>query len=236
MKFTTHGSFRYHVLKHNKQLPEGEMFDQNEEQPLYDISQQRKQIKLDSPVDDFVSFDQEPMKMGLLSKKFDGIDESDEFFVPPPRFAGTIQWEMVNDETETPIPAPQKTEEPKEEKLQFILEENKLLKQKLITSEKMIKNMQKQIDDLLFGLFERRQSQPGDMLNNVAIQNFPNQRSNSLQDPFMDANEKLEEPFFEMITYEENNGSNEHVGPIYSNQNNADMFLSFDREIESFDF
>jgi hypothetical protein len=231
MKFTTHGSFRYHVLKHNKQLPDGEDFGQNPEQ-LFDISQQRKQIKLDSPVDDFVSFDQEPLKMS--SKKFVGIDEDNEFFVPPPRIAGKIQWEMVSDETEIPVQAPQKTEEPKEDKLQFILEENKQLKQKLFTSEKMIKSMQVQIDDLLFSLFERRQSQPGDMPN-IAMQSF--QRNNSLQSVFMDTNAKLEEPYFDMITYDENNGSNEHVGPIYSNQNNnADMFLSFDREIENFDF
>jgi hypothetical protein len=236
MKFTTHGSFRYHVLKHNKQLPGEENFAQNTQQ-LVDISQQRKQIKLDSPVDEFVSFDQEPLKMGLSSKKFAGIDENDEFFVPPPRFAGKIQWEMVNDETETPAPITQKAEEPKEDKLQFILDENKLLKQKLITSEKMIKSMQKQIDDLLYSLFERRQSQPGDMPNNLALQNFQSVRSDSLQGPFMNANEKTDEPFFDMITYEENNGSNVNFGQVYSNENNAaDMFLSFDREIENFEF
>jgi hypothetical protein len=233
MKFTTHGSFRYHVLKHNKQLPEGDIFAQNTEQ-LFDISQQRKQVKLETPVDNFVSFDQEPLKMGLSSKKFVGIDEDNEFFVPPPRIAGKIQWEMVSDETEIPAPVPQKTEEPKEDKLQFILEENKLLKQKLITSEKMIKSMQKQIDDLLYSLFERRQSQPGDMPN-VAMQTF--QRSNSLQSAFMDTNVKPDESFFDMITYDENNGSNIQVGQMYSNENNnADMFLSFDREIENFDF
>jgi hypothetical protein len=232
MKFTTHGSFRYHVLKHNKQLPEGELFAQNPEQ-LFDISLQRKQIKLDSPVDDFVSFDQEPLKMGLSSKKFVGIDESDEFFVPPPRIAGKIQWEMVNDEAELPAPIPQNTEEPKEDKLQFILDENKLLKKKLITSEKMIKSMQTQIDDLLFSLFERRQSQPGDMPN-VAMQTFP--RNNSAESTFMGA-AKLEEPFFDMITYDENNEFNGNVGPTYSNENNnTDMFLSFGREIENFDF
>jgi hypothetical protein len=233
MKFTTHGSFRYHVLKHNKQLPEGETFASNQEE-VYDPSLQRKQVKLNSPSDNFVSFDQEPLKMGLSSKKFAGIDESDEFFVPPPRFAGKIQWEMVNDETETSTPAP-KNEDPKEDKLQFILEENKLLKQKLITSEKMIKSMQKQIDDLLYSLFER-QSQPDDMPSNLRLPSLPKMDSQIIN--FMDANERSEDPFFNMMTYtENNNGSNMQVGPTYSNENNsADIFLSFDREIETFDF
>jgi len=225
MKFTTHGSYRYHVLKHNKQTSEGDIFDFNTEQAP-DLSQQRKQVKFNPPSDNMAKFNEEPFKAGQKFASF--VDETNEFFVPAPRLAGKIQWEMVSDEIETNVPAPN-NEDQKQDKLQVILEENKLLKQKLFTSEKMIKSMQNQINELLYSLFER-QPQSGEVPSNVM-------ENRSLQSNFQETNGNSEEPFLDMIAYEENSSPNIHVGPNYNIENNpTDMFLSFDREIESFDF
>jgi len=234
MKFTTHGSYRYHVLKHNKQSSEGESFDFPTEQ-VPDISQTRKQVKLNPQSDTKFGFNEEPFK---VSQKFASFDENHEFFVPPPRLAGKIQWEMVSDDLETSnTPAP-KNESSQQDKLQVILEENKLLKQKLTTSEKMIKNMQKQIDDLLYSLFERKTSQRSEVLSNVMSNDVPMMESGLFQSNFQETNGNSEEQFFDMITYEDNSSSNVQAGPTYNNETNfsTDMFLSFDREMGSLDF
>jgi hypothetical protein len=230
MKFTTHGSFRYHVLKHNKQVSDVQSTISTKEMPLLSP---RKQIKLDFSADDFLSSEKETVKAELSSQKQGKKDIDDEFFVPPPRFAGKIQWEMVNDETEeNSAPAPKNEDAPKED-YSHILEENKILKEKLVTSEKVIKGMQKQINDLLSSLFTR-QSQSSTQFSNVSngFSSLEDSQSQYLQDVYSGSKAKTEEPLLDMINYGENNNFFSLPEPLGS----PDMFLSFGKNPSSFDF
>jgi len=123
MKFTTHGSFRYHVLKHNRQYPDIETPMENfEEAP-------KKHVKLDRSPSTSASSDQQsvPVKVDPLFQKlgFDNLGE--EYYVPPPRFAGEMKWEFVNDDVESET---QKTDE-QQSQLNTVLEENQVLKKKI---------------------------------------------------------------------------------------------------------
>jgi len=235
MKFTTHGSFRYHVLKHNKQIPDTQSSISSKD--LSQISP-RKQIKLDFSTDGFLSSEKESVKLELSSQKQGKKEVDDEFFVPPPRFASKIQWEMVDDEAENSTPVPKKEDPPKEDYVQ-ILEENKILKEKLVTSEKVIKGMQKQINDLLSSLFTRQQSQPQftNLSNGFVTSNLEDSQTQYLQDVYSGNKEKTEEPLLDMINYGENNNFFPAPEPLFSTGSSSpDIFLSFGRNQSSFDF
>lgn len=246
MKFTTHGSFRYHVLKHNKQLPAGLENTLNLHEAPQDLPMPRKQLKLDpfaqeSPAPQSKEFG----KVELFQEKLKGKCESDEFFCPAPRFAGKIQWEMVDDEKEssTPVQIPKVETVPKE-KYDSVVEENQVLKRKLTTKDNVIKTMQKQIGDLLNNLF-MCQSQ---LANNskspqTTTASPPQQSEPSVQESFVESNEKIEDQVFDMINYnDEGNGFRNHssrlsmIEPLPLLENHSiDGYLNFG-ELESFGF
>jgi len=244
MKFTTHGSFRYHVLKHNKQLPSGletppASHDMNHQ--LHPAEMPRKQVKIEAPL----SQGKELLKFEIPTDKMKGKNDMDEFFTPPPRFAGTIQWEMVDDEMESSTPVPRIETVPKE-KYDSVVEENQALKQKLLTNDKVIKTMQKQMGDLLNNLFIC-QNQLANMSKNYPPTLPPQitESENSTQISPVE-NKKVEEPVFEMINYggeEENVFRNNSltlgspVGPMFVHENSSiDAFLNFGKELDSFGF
>lgn len=226
MKFTTHGSFRYHVLKHNKQLPEGESFTPTKESAP--LPEPRKQVKLSSPTETPVSVIQElPSKQKLGKGDFDDI-----FFAPPPRFAGKIQWEMANDESEVPSET-NKSDDSQNEKYNIVMEENNLLKQKLSTSEKVIKSMQKQINDLLSNLFAY-QSQYEPLPQNMAFPDFDISKDTFGQETSPETGSKSEDPLLDIINYSEDmNPASPSQQPIFKRENSfADAFLSFGNAFE----
>jgi len=201
MKFTTHGSFRYHVLKHNKQHFDGESVISTKES-LSSPSEPRKQFKHSSLLESMGSFSTEFQKKDPAFQKFGQDDLNSEFFAPPPRFASNVRWEMMNDETEDSAPI-NKNEEPQNDQLNAVVEENKILKQKLATSEKVIKGMQKQINDLLSSLFAY-QSQRDPLPTTPVFQSFPVQNEAFLQVSSPETKSKSEdEPLLDMINYGE---------------------------------
>jgi len=244
MKFTTHGSFRYHVLKHNKQLPSGleTPLINHEVHPQLDMP--RKQVKLDPLAETSVPKTQEMLKLEIPSEKVKGKADMDEFFAPPPRFAGKIQWEMVDDEMESSTPVP-KTETVPKDKYDSVVEENQVLKQKLLTSEKVIKTMQKQMGDLLNNLFIC-QNQLANMPKNYPTTTAsPSSQSDKQTQESPLESKKSEEPAFEMINYgeEENIFRNNSLGlaspvePLFNHENSSiDAFLNFGKELDSFGF
>jgi hypothetical protein len=235
MKFTTHGSFRYHVLKHNKQIPaEAEAAVHNHEM-LPNPSLPRKQMKIDTFNIPEPSFVQEPFKfIEGKSDKLGNKGESEEFYVPPPRFAGKIQWQMMDDdaaEEEIEIPAPKIETVPKE-KYDSVVEENQILKGKLGNSDKIIKNMQKQMNELLNNLFVC-QSQLASVQSNQSMTTGSPQTS------------QKEEPLFDMINYNDDNTlfktnmGSPAVEPLFMGPREnslVDSFLSFGKELEGFEF
>jgi hypothetical protein len=224
MKFTTHGSFRYHVLKHNKQVPETESLIQAKA-PVVHPSQPRKQVKLSSSQEQPVMFNQGPKKADPALEKLGQESLGDDFFAPaPPRYASKIQWQVVGEESEAP------TED--SEKLNQVTEENKVLKQKLATSEKIIKSMQKQINDLLGSLFAY-QSQAGSRPENSTYQDFSIPRDSFLQGDFLASEPKSEEvPLFDMSNYGEEMNFFSAAEPKTEMESNIDGFLSFGNTFE----
>jgi len=225
MKFTTHGSFRYHVLKHNKQLPEGESPLSIKESPH--VPEPRKQVKLETPVQT-----SQPMFQELPSKqKFGKGDFDDIFSAPAPRFAGKIQWEMVNDETEATSET-YKSDDSQNDKYNLVVEENNLLKQKLSTSEKVIKSMQKQINDLLGNLFAyQNQFEPLNI--NSAFPDFDIPKDMFTTQDNSENGQKSEEPLLDMINYAEDMNPASPSQPIFRKENSyADPFLSFGNSFE----
>jgi len=197
MKFTTHGSFRYHVLKHNKHHFDTESVVSTTESITSPASQPRKQFKQTESV---TSFSTEFQKKDPFFQKFGQEDPNSEFIAPPPRFASNVKWEMMNDETEDSSPI-NKSEESQSDKLNVVVEENKVLKQKLATSEKVIKGMQKQINDLLGSLFAY-QSQMDTLPNTSIFQDSPVQNETFLPVSSPEVKSKPEdEPLFDMINY-----------------------------------
>jgi len=228
MKFTTHGSFRYHVLKHNKQAPETESLVQVKA-PVVNASQPRKQVKLNSS--------QEKPVYNQVTKKVDPALETlgqeslgADFFAPaPPRYASKIQWQVVGEETECPSPT-HKSED--SEKLNQLSEENKVLKQKLTTSEKIIKSMQKQINDLLGSLFAY-QNQISSQPENSTYQDFTIPKDSFLQGDFTELQPKEEVPLFDMTNYgEEMNFFSANEPKTEIEGNSIDNFLSFGNTFE----
>lgn len=245
MKFTTHGSFRYHVLKHNKQLPSG--LEASLAHPMTHPQQQlpdapRKQLKLDPLAETPASHTNEYLKIEVPTEKVKGKADLEEFLAPPLRIAGKIQWEMINDEMESSTPV-QKLETVPKEKYDTVVEENQVLKQKLMTSEKVIKTMQKQMGDLLNNLFIC-QNQLANMSKNYPQNTSPSSSEKLTQESPMER--KTEEPEFEMINYgqEENIFRNQSLGltspaaePTFHHENSSiDAFLSFGKELDSFGF
>lgn len=220
MKFTTHGSFRYHVLKHNKQVPEESLSVQPS--PAQVQQQPRKQVKLNTPVEKPVHFHQPAKKIDPLFSQQESL--GDDFFAPAaPRYASKIQWQVVNEDAESTAET-NKTEET--EKFNQMVEENKVLKQKLTTSEKIIKSMQKQINDLLGSLFAY-QSQMENRTESANFQDFsvPNPEN------FLEQPKNEEVPLFDMMNYgEEMNFF--AAEPKVERQPSIDAFLSFGNNFE----
>jgi len=234
MKFTTHGSFRYHVLKHNKQESDQEPMYQNEESNEQ-FEQLIKQTKVNPVLNDQFVPNPEFQKANLIAKKLGKEEFSDEFFAPPPRFASTLKWEMVDDEAE-PEPetteVSQKVEEPQETPLDNILEENKALKQRLMSSEKMIKGMQKQINDLMGSLYSYQTQFKNLSVNTRNFQGSPDMQSL----PEAQFEEKIKsDPFsFDLLNYGEIMSPPE---PLYQNEvNSFEAFSAFGKDMNSFDF
>lgn len=244
MKFTTHGSFRYHVLKHNKQIPaEAEAVvnghehahENHHHEMLPNPSLPRKQLKTDAFNVPQPSYIQEAFKFEGKKDKLDK-GESEEFYIPPPRFAGKIQWQMMDDDAEEAIAATPKNENVPKEKYDSVVEENQVLKQKLTNSDKIIKNMQKQMNELLNNLFVC-QSQLAAQSNQSMTTGSPAQTEQTSQ---------KEEPLFDMINYNDDNSlfkanpmSSPAVEPLYMGPREnslIDSFLSFGKELEGFDF
>jgi len=220
MKFTTHGSFRYHVLKHNKQTPDGESFLSTKEvQPS--PAQPRKQVKLSPEPEASFTFNQGPLKTDPFFQKLGKEDFGDDFFAPAPRFASKIQWEMVNDDTETSSP---RNEDSQTEKLTQVVEENKVLKDKLNVSEKVIKSMQKQINDLLGSLFAY-QSQIDTLPSQTTFPDFLT--GNFTQDTSVETDSKAEEPLLDMINYGDMNLPSPLETKFNRESSSIDAFLSF---------
>jgi len=235
MKFTTHGSFRYHVLKHNKQPTdsEGSVFAPETPEETFETT---KQIKLNPPADGMFMSGQESLKVDHMSIKLGKDRLDDEFYVQPTRFASKIKWEMVNDEIEEAATEQVAiSEETQEDKFTQVVEENKLLKQKLQTSEKVIKSMQKQISDLLGNLFACQSQLNALPATNPSLETFPSFSESLFQD-MQPIQQKMEEPLLDMINY----GDNALLSPAPSMFNNesisVDSFLNFDKGFKSFDF
>jgi hypothetical protein len=226
MKFTTHGSFRYHVLKHNKQGIDLESLAPA--QPK--ASQPRKQVKLNTPSENTVVFNQGPVKGDLAFNKMAQHSLGDNFLAPAPRFASKqLQWEVVNEESECSTPTHKSDDS---EKLTQVVEENKFLKQKLVTSEKIIKSMQKQISDLLGSLFAYQNQAEMTRQNSSNYQEFSTPSDNYFQGNYLENQPKEEVPVFDMSNYEELNFLSA-VEPKAELEANIDGFLSFGN---SFDF
>jgi len=179
------------------------------------------------------SFVQEPFKfVEGKSDKFGNKGESEEFYVPPPRFAGKIQWQMMDDdaaEEEIEAPAPKNETVPKE-KYDSVVEENQILKGKLVNSDKIIKNMQKQMNELLNNLFVCQSQLASAQSNQSITTGSPNQK---------------EEPLFDMINYNDDNTlfktnmGSPAVEPLFMGPREnslVDSFLSFGKELEGFEF
>jgi len=234
MKFTTHGSFRYHVLKHNKQGTDSEGSVFAPETPQEVLEPTVKQVKLNPPSEGMFMSGQESLKIDMKLGK-DRLD--DDFYVQPTRFASKIKWEMVNDDVEEPAElSTQMNDESQEDKFNQVVEENKLLKQKLQTSEKVIKSMQKQISDLLGNLFACQSQLNALPTTNPSLESFPSFSESLFQD-IQPIQQKMEEPLLDMINY----GDNVLLSPAASIYNNnesisVDSFLSFDKGFKSFDF
>jgi len=223
MKFTTHGSFRYHVLKHNKQTPEIESSPSIHSHS----SQPRKQVKLNSPAEKPVEFNQVPKKIDPMLQVQESLGE--DFFAPAPRYASKIQWQVVSEDAESTTTETNKSEDT--EKLNQVVEENKVLKQKLNTSEKIIKSMQKQINDLLGSLFAYQQME--NKQENSTFQDFSIPENSFLQGNFLDNQSKAEEPVFDMINYgEEMNFFSNAEQKTSVEPNSIDNFLSFGNSFE----
>lgn len=222
MKFTTHGSFRYHVLKHNKQVPEESLISV---QPSPVQTQPRKQVKLNTPVEKPVQFQQPLKKIDPLYQAQESLGE--DFFAPvAPRYASKIQWQVVNEDAESTAET-NKTEET--EKFNQIVEENKVLKQKLTTSEKIIKSMQKQINDLLGSLFAY-QSQMESRNDSANFQDFSAPKEGFLPENFLEQPKNEEVPLFDMMNYGEE--MNFLADPKVERQPSIDAFLSFGNNFE----
>jgi len=233
MKFTTHGSFRYHVLKHNKQLPAEVEASVHNHEMLPDPSLPRKQLKSETFNVPQPSFVQESFKFEGKADKLGEKGESDEFFVPPPRFAGKIQWQMMDDDEEEATTPASKSETVPKEKYDSVVEENQVLKQKVSNSDKIIKNMQKQMNELLNSLFVCQSQLASAQANQSVTTGSPNETK------------QREEPLFDMINYNDDsslfkaNMGSPAVEPLYMGPREnslVDSFLSFGKELEGFDF
>jgi len=234
MRFTTHGSFRYHVLKHNKQGLEREIPTAEE------FAQQRKQTKLTTIQSPAPLMEQPILKIDPIHQKLGKNPEEEEFLAPPPRFASTLKWEFVNDEIEDDDTTNDNEDSAPENQLNTVLEENKVLKQKLATSEKVIKGMQKQINDLLGSLFAYQSQMTTLPRNDSVLSDIPflplvESQSRTISQNYKEKVEEL--PMLDMINYNQESGSMSPSGQFLNTDNNSfDAFFSFGKEVESFNF
>jgi uncharacterized Zn-finger protein len=216
-KFTTHGSFRYHVLKHNKQheIPEHEL----EEESTY------KQIKLTPSINNPFAYSgkilkTEPEAQHLVEKAMTA-----EFYVPAPRFASSIKWEMVDDEVENDEEE-EDNQEISKEKVPDLAQENHHLKERLASSEKTIENMQRQMNEMMNELAVYRSQ-----FDFVGFANY-NDQSQSTPSDFT----QKQEPAVEMINYTEVKNLPSPSANLFIAHNNSIDFLSFSQDMTNFDF
>jgi len=217
-KFTTHGSFRYHVLKHNKQghdIPEQDF----EEESTH------KQLKLTPSINNPFAyngkaFKSEPETQHLVEKAM-----TTEFYVPAPRFASSIKWEMVDDEEENQVEE-DNTQQIVNEKVPDLAQENFMLKERLAAQDKTIENMQKQMNELMNELAVYRSQ-----FDFIAFKDFNDQQTTP-----SDFNNQKEEPALAMINYSEAKSLPSPSANLFVAQNNSLDFLSFSQDITSFDF
>jgi len=215
-KFTTHGSFRYHVLKHNKQghdLPEHEV----EEESTY------KQIKLTPSINNPFAYNGKALKSEPEAQHLVEKAMTAEFYVPAPRFASSIKWEMVDDEVEN---SEEGNEEISKEKVPDLAQENQLLKDRLSVSEKTIENMQRQMSEMMNELAVYR--------SQFDFGNFGNYNDQAQTTP-SEFTQK-EEPVLDMINYTEAKNLPSPPAHLFIAQNNSLDFLSFSQDMTSFDF
>jgi len=218
-KFTTHGSFRYHVLKHNKQPHEMSEFDATEEN-IY------KQIKLAPSINNPFAYNSKAVKTEAESQHLVEKAMTAEFYVPAPRFASSIKWEMVDDEAENVDEEDDDHEEIPKDKNQDLTQENKMLKERLANSEKTIENMQRQMNEMMNELAVYRSQ-----FDFVQFNAFTEQAQTTPSD-FT----QKQEPVLEMINYSDAKNLPSPTANLFVGQNTSLDFLSFSQDISSFEF
>jgi len=213
-KFTTHGSFRYHVLKHNKQheIPEQE----TEEEPNF------KQMKLTPSINNPFAYSSKILKTEPEAQHLVEKAMTAEFYVPAPRFASSIKWEMVDDEVENEG----ESQEISQQKVPDLASENHLLKERLAASEKTIETMQRQMNEMMNELAVYR--------SQFDFGSFGNYNEQAQTTP-SDFTQK-EEPVVEMINYTEVKNLASPPAGLFIAQNNSIDFLSFSQDMTNFDF
>jgi len=212
-KFTTHGSFRYHVLKHNKQgheIPEHEV----EDEATY------KQLRLTPSINNPFAYEGKAIKSQPEAQHLVEKAMTAEFYVPAPRFASSIKWEMVDDEEENSNEEAN-TQQIVNEKVPDLAEENQMLKDRLSASEKTIENMQRQMNDMMNELAVYRSQFDFGNFGNFNEQNQFTQK---------------EEQGLDMINYSQGKTLSSPSATLFVAQNNSLDFLSFSQDITSFDF
>jgi len=165
----------------------------------------------------------EPQALHLVEKAMTA-----EFYVPAPRFASSIKWEMVDDEEDNSNEEEDDNQEISKDKVPDLAQENHHLKERLVASEKTIENMQRQMNEMMNELAVYR--------SQFDFGNFGNYNDQSQTTP-SEFTQK-EEPVLEMINYAE--AKNLPSPPAGSNlfiaHNNSLDFLSFSQDMTSFDF
>lgn len=236
LKFTTHGSFRYHVLKHNKNISEEDLFAHEQDAFNFFNSQPSKQVKLGEFADN-VALNYQAHDAAYLKINKDKQDA--EFYTPPPKFASKIKWEMVSEETECESTVQKKEDVPYEQYM-GVVEENKVLKDKLSNSGRMIQTMQKQINDLLSNLFvcqSRLGNLSGPVFSNTPEvfppNAFPVQNNFSYQGNFQ--NNKIKEETLQQLgaaNYGNNVMPKQSVEGQFNMESSSsiDKFLSFGKD------
>jgi len=147
-----------------------------------------------------------------------------EFYVPAPRFASSIKWEMVDDEVEND--EGEESQEISKEKVPDLAQENQLLKERLAASEKTIETMHRQMSEMMNELAVYR--------SQFDFGSFGNYNEQAQTTP-SDFTQK-EEPAVEMINYTEIKNMPSPPAGLFIAQNNSIDFLSFSQDMTNFEF
>jgi predicted RNA-binding Zn-ribbon protein involved in translation (DUF1610 family) len=218
-RFTTHGSFRYHVLKHNKQGHD--FIDQPfEEEPA------NKQIKLNPSINNPFAYNGKAIKFEPNSQHLVEQAMTKEFFEPAPRFASGLKWEMHDDEEIENSNTENENIQTIKEKVPDLAEENKMLKERLANSDKVIADMQRQMSQMMNELVVLRSQ-----VDFGAFGDF-NDQSQTTPSDFTQKGESSAE----MINYSESKNLPSPSAGLFVTENNSIDFLSFSQDMTSFDF